>query len=90
MTDELSSPIGQRINVLDRGYVELQDLMPHPNTGITGDNAIVAAARVSFLGENKGAEKDKRLIHYLMRNEHTSPFEMVEFKFRLHAPLVTW
>jgi thymidylate synthase (FAD) len=90
LTERLVDLIGRRVPVLDRGYVELQDLMPHPSTDVSGDNAIVAAARVSFLGENKGAEKDKRLIHYLMRNEHTSPFEMVEFKFRLHAPLVTW
>ncbi|NJL56442.1 FAD-dependent thymidylate synthase [bacterium] len=29
-------------------------------------------------------------MFYLLRNAHTSPFEMVEFKFRVHAPLVTW
>jgi thymidylate synthase (FAD) len=82
--------IGTRVNVLDRGYVELQDIMPHPATGITADNAIVAAARVSFLGESKGAEQDSKLIHYLMRHHHTSPFEQVEFKFRVHAPVVTY
>jgi thymidylate synthase (FAD) len=84
------SLIGQRVQVLDRGFVELQDLMPHPRTGVTCDNAIVAAARVSFMGEGKGDEKDRRLIHYLMKHHHTSPFEMVEFKFRVKAPLVTY
>src|SRR5258708_8475788 len=54
------------------------------------DLPIVKAARVSFLGESKGAEKDKKLLFYLMRNAHTSPFEMVEFKFRIRCPLVTW
>ena len=87
MTDSL---IGKRINVLDKGFVELLDLMPHPTTGISGDLAIVNAARVSFLGESKGDEADKKLLFYLMRHRHTSPFEMVEFKFRLRAPLVTW
>ncbi|PJF44463.1 MAG: thymidylate synthase (FAD) [Phototrophicales bacterium] len=75
--------INKRIQVLDKGFVELQDMM--------GDDlAIVNAARVSFLGESKGEERDKKLLFYLMRNRHTSPFEMVEFKWRLRAPLVVW
>ena len=82
--------IGRRVEVLDKGWIELVDLMPHPETGFTGDLAIVNAARVSFLGESKGEEKDKRLLFYLLRHRHTSPFEMVEFKFRVRAPLVTW
>ena len=44
--------VRSRVEVLDKGYVELQSLM--------GDDlAIVNAARVSFLGESKGADKDK-------------------------------
>ena len=82
--------IGKSIPVLDKGFVQLVDLMPHPDMGIPGDLAIVNAARVSFLGESKGDEKDKKLLFYLLRNQHTSPFEMVEFKFRVRAPLVTW
>ncbi|MCS7056293.1 MAG: FAD-dependent thymidylate synthase [Thermoflexales bacterium] len=75
--------LGKRVAVLDKGWVELQDLM--------GDDlAIVNAARVSFLGESKGSEKDKRLLFYLMQHRHTSPFEQVEFKFRVRAPVVTW
>lgn len=82
--------IGKRVDVLDKGWIELVDLMPHPDTKVSGDLAIVNAARVSFLGESKGEEKDKNLLFYLLRNRHTSPFEMVEFKFRCRAPLVTW
>lgn len=82
--------IPKRIDVLDKGFIELIDLLPHPQTGISGDLAIVNAARVSFLGESKGQEADKKLLFYLMRNHHTSPFEMVEFKFRCRAPLVTY
>jgi len=82
--------LNKRINVLDKGWIELLDLMPHPNAEVSGDLAIVNAARVSFLGESKGEDKDKKLLFYLLRNHHTSPFEMVEFKFRIHAPLVTW
>jgi thymidylate synthase (FAD) len=87
MTDQL---IGKKVNVLDQGWIELVDILPHPNTGVSGDLAIVNAARVSFLGESKGTDKDKKLLFYLLRNRHTSPFEMVEFKFRLRCPLVTW
>src|SRR5690606_40991268 len=85
----LSEMIGQRVDVLDKGWVELVDFMPHPSTGVSGDLAIVNAARVSFLGESKGPEADKKLLFYLMRNLHTSQFEMVEFKLRVRAPQVT-
>ncbi len=84
------SLIGKRVNVLDKGWIELVDMMPHPDSEISGDLAIVNAARVSFLGESKGPDRDKRLLFYLLRHRHTSPFEMVEFKFRVRAPLVTW
>lgn len=86
----MTNLIGTRAEVLDKGWVELVDVMPHPDSDISGDLAIVNAARVSFLGESKGVEKDKKLLFYLLRNHHTTPFEMVEFKFRVHAPLVTW
>lgn len=87
LTDQL---LGKRVNVLDKGWIELIDLLPHPATGVSGDLAVVNAARVSFMGESKGPEKDKKLLFFLLRNAHTSPFEMVEFKFRVRAPLVTW
>ncbi|MEL6307169.1 MAG: FAD-dependent thymidylate synthase, partial [Chloroflexota bacterium] len=93
MSDEQTSKLdllGKRVDVLDKGWIELIDLMPHPNAGVSGDLAIVNAARVSFLGESKGPERDKKLLFYLLRNSHTSPFEMIEFKFRARAPLVTW
>lgn len=89
-TNPTEGLIGKRVEVLDKGWIELVDLLPHPATGVSGDLAIVNAARVSFMGESKGPEKDKKLLFYLLRNHHTSPFEMVEFKFRVRAPLVTW
>lgn len=87
MTD--TSLIGQHVAVLDKGFIELLDFMPHPLTGVSGDLAIVNAARVSFLGETKGPEQDKKLLFYLMQHKHTSPFEQAVFKFRLHAPLIS-
>lgn len=77
---ENSQLIGKRVSVLDDGWVELQDVMGN-------DLAIVNAARVSFLGESKGDEQDKKLLFYLLRHRHTTPFEMVEFKFRIKCPL---
>jgi thymidylate synthase (FAD) len=79
----MSDLIGKRIAVLDKGWIELQAVMGD-------DNAIVAAARASMLGESKGEESDRKLIRYLMRHNHTSPFEMGEIKLRAHAPLVVW
>lgn len=85
----MSDLIGKRIPVLDKGWVELLDMMPHPATGVSGDLAIVNAARVSFMGESKGKDADRKLLRYLIRNSHTSPFEQVEFKFRVRMPVVT-
>jgi thymidylate synthase (FAD) len=78
-----SDIIGQRVEVLDQGWIELQDVMGN-------DLAIVNAARVSFLGESKGDEADKKLLFYLLRHRHTTPFEQVEFKFRVRAPVLVW
>jgi thymidylate synthase (FAD) len=74
---------GKRVEVLDKGWIELQDIMGN-------DLAIINAARVSFLGESKGSDKDKKLLFYLLNHRHTSPFEQVEFRFRVRAPVVTW
>jgi thymidylate synthase (FAD) len=89
MTDT-SSIIGQRVPLLDKGFLELIDFMPHPLTGVSGDLAIVNAARVSFLGESKGLEQDKKLLLRLFKDRHTSPFETVVFKWRIHAPVLVW
>jgi len=86
----MSDIIGKRIAVLDKGWVELLDIMPHPATGISPELAIVNAARVSFLGESKGEEKDAKLLIFLLANRHTGPFEQAQMKFRIRAPVVTW
>lgn len=69
-----------RIDLLGNCFIELVNSMGD-------DNTIVSAARVSLLGESKGAEQDKKLIAYLLKNKHTSPFEQVEFQFRVKCPL---
>lgn len=70
-------------HVLDHGFVRLVDSMG-------SDVAISRAARVSYdaawrAGEDNGS--DKRLINYLWRNKHTSPFEAVTFTFEVKAPI---
>ena len=73
----------KKIDVLDHGFVRLVDSM--------GDDlSIVRAARVSYdaawrAGTNE--KSDHRLIHYLWKNKHTSPFEAVEFQFEVKAPI---
>lgn len=55
-----------------------------------GDDAsIVRAARVSYAGDldEHSAERDEKLLRYLLRNGHTSPFEHVVFTFRVSAPI---
>jgi len=66
--------------VLDKGFVGLIDYMGD-------DAAIVQAARVSYGAGTKSVNEDRGLIRYLMRNSHSTPFEMVEFKFHLKMPI---
>lgn len=55
---------------------------------VMGDeSSIVQAARVSYGEGTKTVSEDVGLIRYLMRHWHTTPFEMVEFKFRIKCPI---
>lgn len=83
-----------RLNVpcLDKGFVQLVDVMPRlcpvdANGKATADFAIVQAARVSYGDGTKTVNEDRGLIRYLMRHSHTTPFEMVEFKFHCKMPI---
>ncbi len=79
-TPEVEAILGVPIRLLDHGFVRLVDYLGD-------DAAIVQAARVSYgLGTKKRSE-DHALIRYLMRHRHTSPFEMVETKFHIKAPI---
>lgn len=51
------------------------------------DEAIVQAARVSYGPGTKSVSDDRTLIRYLLRHWHTTPFEMVEFKFHVRCPI---
>lgn len=72
--------IGARVPVLTHGFVALVDYMGN-------DAAIVQAARVSYGKGTKTVRDDRGLIRYLMRHRHTTPFEMVEYKFLVRLPI---
>src|SRR5688572_15177045 len=76
------------ISVHDHGLVALIDAMPRlVPAGSTADAAIVQAARVSYGAGTKKVNEDRGLIRYLLRHHHTTPFEMVEFKFHCVMPI---
>ncbi len=73
----------KKFPVLDDGFVCLVDAMGD-------DQAIVQAARVSYGEGTRKTSDDRTLIRYLMRHQHTTPFEMVELKFLLRVPMDCW
>lgn len=66
--------------VLDKGFVRLVDYLG-------GDQRIVQSARVSYGAGTKTYRQDRGLIRYLLRNEHTSPFEQVILTFHIKMPI---
>ena len=62
----------------EHGYVRLLEIMG-------SDEGIVDAARISY--DRRGRSEDRALIRYLLRNGHTSPFEMAEMKFEIKMPI---
>jgi len=76
------------INVHDHGLVAMVDVMPRlVPEGKTADFAIVQAARVSYGEGTKKVNEDRGLIRYLARHRHSTPYEMVEFKFHHVMPI---
>jgi thymidylate synthase (FAD) len=71
---------GDYLPYLDKGFVGLRDIMGD-------DSSIVEAARTSYGSGTKTVNEDRALIRYLMRHQHTSVFEQVEFKFHLKMPI---
>jgi thymidylate synthase (FAD) len=71
---------GHTISVLDHGFVRLIDWMGD-------DKRIVEAARISYKSPSKGDEQDRKLLEYLWKNKHTSPFEMIKVAFNIKLPI---
>lgn len=71
----------QPTKVLDKGFVALEDSMG-------GDLSVVNSARVSYLQHKMAIEiEDEKLIGYLMKNRHGTPFEHNSFMFKVKAPI---
>ena len=77
---ELEEILYKPIPVLDHGFVRVIDYMGN-------DSAIVQAARVSYGIGTKKKNEDRGLINYLMRHQHTTPFEMCEIKLHVKMPI---
>lgn len=68
--------------VLDKGYVRLVDVMG-------SDLSVVNAARASFAKESdQMTPGDERLINFLVREGHMSPFRHAFMTFEFKAPLM--
>jgi thymidylate synthase (FAD) len=71
----------QSIEVLDHGFVRLDDAM-------ATDLSVVNAARVSFARRKEEMDdSDAGLIRFLMRDRHGTPFEHNSFRFHIRAPI---
>ena len=77
---EAEALLDKHLPVLDHGFVRLVDYLG-------GDARIVQAARVSYGGGTKSVREDRALIDYLLRHQHTSPFEQVVLTFHCKLPI---
>lgn len=77
---------GNKIELLDHGFIRLVDYMG-------SDLSVVRAARVSYdaawrAGEDEGG--DAKLLRYLWKNHHTTPFEAATVTFEIAAPIFVY
>jgi len=70
-----------KVNILDKGYVIVANKM--------GDDlAVVNAARVSYDKESSDfSDKDQKLLNFLIKEGHTSPFRHAAITLEIYAPL---
>lgn len=79
----LDAILGRPFRVLNDGFVRVVDYLGN-------DSSIVQAARVSYGAGTKAVSEDRGLIRYLLRHQHTTPFEMCELKLHIRAPMDVW
>ncbi|MBO5116876.1 MAG: FAD-dependent thymidylate synthase [Treponema sp.] len=77
---EAEAILDKEFPVLDKGFVRLVDYFG-------GDQRIVQSARVSYGEGTKSVSQDGALIDYLLRHQHTSPFEQVVMTFHVKMPI---
>ncbi len=78
--NNLEEILHEEYPVLDHGFIRVIDYMGD-------DSSIVQAARVSYGKGTKHSRQDQGLINYLMRNQHSTPFEMCELKLHIKLPI---
>ncbi len=83
IVQDLDNILGIPFKVLDDGFIRVVDYMG-------SDESIVQAARVSYGKGTKKVSEDRGLIRYLLRHQHTTPFEMCEIKFHVRVPMDCW
>lgn len=71
---------GNAISILGQGYVRYID-------HLGDDQRIVETARISYKSPSKGKDADKKLLFYLFKNRHTSPFEACNITFNIKLPI---
>lgn len=88
-----------KFDLLDHGFVVLVDSMPARTVPVLegyaqetgwgcGDQRVVDAARVSIAGQGvRPVNDDQKLVRYLLKNKHTTPFEKVRFEVHVKAPI---
>tara|TARA_B100001996_G_C18558069_1_gene553527 strand:+ start:161 stop:847 length:687 start_codon:yes stop_codon:yes gene_type:complete len=68
------------MKVLDKGFVEVIDTLGN-------DLTVVNSARVSFgKRKTKWDKSDERLVRYLAKHKHHSPFRHLQIQFHIKAP----
>jgi thymidylate synthase (FAD) len=91
MENKIIDLADKQISVGNAGFIKLVDCMPRviPQDceKMMCDFAIVQAARVSLDQGTKNVEQDSKLIDFLIKHKHTSPFEMVKLKFHVKCPI---
>lgn len=80
IVSEAEKILDKDFKVLDKGFVRMVDYYG-------SDQRIVQSARVSYGEGTKSVSQDEALIDYLLRHQHTSPFEQVVFTFHLKMPI---
>ena len=66
--------------VLDKGFIEVVD-------SLGNDLTVVNSARVSFgKRKTKFDKSDERLVRYLAKYKHYSPFRHLQVQFHIKAP----
>lgn len=81
--NEMDEILGIAFPVLDKGFIRVIDYLGD-------DTSIVQAARTSYGKGTKTKMDDKELIRYLLRHDHTTPFEMCELKLHVKVPMDAW